>query len=169
MKYLIIFVFVFIMAHCNAIFATPSAVQNNALRFVNDTWGKATIDEGTVYYGRDGDPAVYCFTVALGIETELSSQAILDQVEKNRKGRQAAEETLRSAIAEEDQEKAAYARSLVNQEWAKMRDEGHFATVYMSGNEEKTEPLQYYQGLPLHLCGHCRCTRNRGKPVEWSC
>ena len=31
-----------------------------------------------------------------------------------------------------------------------MRDEEHFATVYMSVNEEKIEPLQYYKGLPLH-------------------
>ena len=85
MKHLLIFVFLFIMAFCNAIFAIPTAVQNNALKFANDTWGEATIDEGTVYYGVNGEPAVYCFTAAPGVKTELSSQTILDQVEKNRK------------------------------------------------------------------------------------
>ena len=73
------------MAFCDAIFAIPTAVQNNALKFANDTWGETTIDEGITYYGRNGEPSVYCFTVALGVETDISPQTILEQVERNRK------------------------------------------------------------------------------------
>lgn len=131
--------------------ASTENKQQQAFVWAQKFYGKEVkIDEGMIYYGQDGKPAVCVFTVLRNAKLNLSPSDILEQISQARQNRLAGEGLLAEGNATNNRDKINQAYGIITVGWATMRGEGTYATIVMSAEPDRLYPVKFYEGLPPH-------------------
>lgn len=131
--------------------ASTENKQQQALVWAQRFYGKEVkIDQGMIYYGQDGKPAVCVFTVLRNAKLNPSPSDILVQVSQARQNRLAGEGLWAEGNATNNRDKINQAYGIITAGWAAMRDDGTYATIVMSAEPGRPYPVKFYEGLPPH-------------------
>lgn len=117
----------------------------------HEKWGEVQVGPTETYYGLDGIPMVYVFTIYKGKDSIPTNGIILGSVHDARKVRITAEEHLKKIATVSDWSEIKKARQELEDAWKNIRQTEKFGTLIISANSDHPPVITIYDGLAPHF------------------